>query len=144
MDVDVRGTVYATGGEFHGTVYAEEILGDVYKTYITSPVAVSFGTSWVDIINIYIEIERVSCYISISPIAINQPEDYTAYIEFYIDGARQDLDSMRTTGGSARQMFSELNTIGTFKGTVNVRVRARMDNSSSTIGSKRIRVSTFK
>lgn len=144
MDVDVRGTVYATDGEFHGTVYAEEILGDVYKTYMTSPAAVSFGTSWVDLINIYIEIERVACYISVSPIAINQPEDHTAYIEFYVDGARQDLDNMRTTGGAARQMFSELNTIGTFKGTVNILVRARMNASSSSIGSTRIRVSTFK
>ncbi|USE39256.1 hypothetical protein [Endozoicomonas sp. SCSIO W0465] len=138
------GTIYAQKGEFEGTVYADHIIGDVYKTYLVDTLSSSFGTSWVTLVNANVTIHRVYCYISVSPIAINQPEDHTAYIELYINDVIQVSDNMRTTGGAARQMFSELTSVGTHIGTVNVKVKARMNSSSSSIGTRKIRVSTFQ
>ncbi|WP_257294488.1 host specificity factor TipJ family phage tail protein [Endozoicomonas sp. YOMI1] len=40
------GTLYAQKGEFEGSVYADHIIGDVYKTYLINTSSRSFGTSW--------------------------------------------------------------------------------------------------
>ena len=138
------GTLYAETGEFHGSVYAESVVGDIYKTTMVEPLSDSFGTSWTTLVDTDIYIDRVECYISISPIAINQPEDHYAYLEMYVNDAPQASDSMRTTGGNSRQIFAEMTSRSRYVGTVNVRVQARMSESSSTVASEGIRVSTFQ